>query len=597
MRNPETVLENLRAHASQVDYKYERLYRNLYNLSFYLLAYQQTYQKEGNMTAGIDGQTFDSMSHNRIQKIINSLKDHTYQPKPARRTYIPKKNGKLRPLGIPSSNDKLVQQAVKVILESIYEDTFCDTSHGFRPDKSCITALSQVKINFTGVKWFIEGDIKSYFDTVDHHLLIDILRRRIKDEYFIALIWKFLRAGYLENGALHRPAKGLHQGSLVSPVLANIYLNEFDRYMDAYKSSFQKGEKRKLTPEYIRIQSKEQSLRKSVQKLTVTAQGRIEKLKQLRQLRSQRVSIPCSDPMDKSYKRLSYQRYADDFIIGIIGDKSDAQQVKLDVSNYLTDHLKLELSEEKTLITHGKDRAKFLGYEITIGRKGTPSKDKLGKLSDRHHGRVKLYIPQAAWLNKLKETESISIKNTPHHEEVWIPRARKSLLYFPDHKIVTIYNQEIRGLYQYFKIADNASVLNRYFFIMKYSMLKTLAAKHQSSVRKIMKKYYHDGRVQVSYQAQNKAKTVSLYEDGFKKQAITLDKTKTTQSQELTIRLKSNRCEWCNKHPTKVSVHQVRKLSTLKGDRAWEMKMIQMNRKTLILCNKCHQLLHANLLS
>lgn len=347
MRNPETVLENLRAHANTTEYGYERLYRNLYNPSFYLLAYQQTYSKIGNMTAGVDKQTFDGMNLNRIQKIINSLKRHTYQPKPARRIYIPKKNKKLRPLGIPSSDDKLVQQVVKLLLESIYEDTFSDTSHGFRPNKSCITALSHVKINFTGVKWFIEGDIKSYFDMVDHHTLISILRRRIKDEYFIALIWKFLRAGYVENGILHVPDKGLHQGSLISPVLANIYLNEFDQYMDSYKTSFDTGKKRKRSTEYIRIQNKEYSLRKSIKELAISSIERKKKLKTIKQLRNLRTKISCSNPMDNSYKRIFYVRYADDFLIGIIGNKADTENAKQHILEYLYTHLHLELSEEK----------------------------------------------------------------------------------------------------------------------------------------------------------------------------------------------------------------------------------------------------------
>jgi len=597
MRNPETVLENLKAHANAAEYGYERLYRNLYNSSFYLLAYQQTYSKAGNMTAGVDNQTFDGMNLNRIQRIINSLKNHTYQPKPARRTYIPKKNKKLRPLGIPSSDDKLVQQVVKLMLESIYEDTFSDTSHGFRPNKSCITALSQVKINFTGVKWFVEGDIKSYFDMVDHHILISILRRRIKDEYFIGLIWKFLRAGYVENGILHIPDKGLHQGSLISPVLANIYLNEFDQYMDSYKTSFDKGIKRRRSPQYIRIQNKEYSLRKSIKELSASSTERKEKLITLKRLRNQRTSIPCSDPMDNSFKRIFYQRYADDFLIGIIGNKTDAENVKQNILEYLYDHLHLELSEEKTLITHGKDKAKFLGYEITIGKKGTPSKDKLGKLSDRHHGRVRLYIPQSAWLNKLKQSDSIYIRNSSGHQEKWVPRARNNLLYFPDHKIVAIYNQEITGLYQYYKIAHNASVLNKYYYMMKFSMIKTLAGKHQSSVRKIMRKYFHDGHFQIQYQSNDKIRTIQLYDSGFKKQPIFLNKAKPKNSRELTNRLLNNRCEWCGLEHQSVSSHQVRKLSELTGNNIWEDKMLQMNRKTLILCPNCHKLLHANLLS
>lgn len=218
-------------------------------------------------------------------------------------------------------------------------------------------------------------------------------------------------------------------------------------------------------------------------------------------------------------------------------------------------------------------------------------------MSDRHHGRVKLYIPQSAWLNKLKQSDSISIKNAIGHQEEWIPRARKNLLCFPDHKIVAIYNQEITGLYQYYKIADNASVLNKYYYMMKYSMLKTLAGKHQSSVRKIMSKYFHNGHIQIQYQLNDKTRTVQLYDSGFKKQPIILNKAKPTQSRELTNRLLNNHCEWCGIEHHAVTSHQVRKLSKLTGKRKWEEKMIQMNRKIIILCPECHKLLHANLLS
>lgn len=179
MRSPEAVLESLKSHSKSLEYQYERLYRNLFNPTFYLLAYQQTYSKPGNMSPGFDGKTFDGMNLTRVNKIINRMKDHSYRPKPARRTYIPKKNGKLRPLGIQCSDDKLVQQVMKMIMESIYENTFTDTSHGFQPNRSCQTALSQIKINFNRVKWFIKGEIHSYFDMVDHHVLISILRRRI----------------------------------------------------------------------------------------------------------------------------------------------------------------------------------------------------------------------------------------------------------------------------------------------------------------------------------------------------------------------------------------------------------------------------------
>lgn len=503
MRSPEAVLNSLRSHSNTPQYRYERLYRNLFNQAFYLLAYQQTYANPGNMSPGIDGKTFDGMNLNRINKIIDSIKDHSYVPKPARRTYIPKKNGKLRPLGIQSSDDKLVQQVIKMLLESIYEDTFTDTSHGFRPNRSCQTALNQIRINFTGVKWFIEGDIHAYFDMVDHHILISILRRRIKDEVFISLIWKFLRAGHIENGQVHKPRRGLHQGSIISPVLANIYLNELDGFMAAYKTSFDKGTKRQLSKAYISVQNREQTLRKAISRLTENSRERNSAIKELKALRSKRVSMPCSRPMDPSFRRIFYQRYADDFLIGIIGSKQDAIAAKQAIQAFLLRELRLELSVEKTLITHGHQKAQFLGHEITISRKGTPSRDKSGKLSDRHHGRARLLLPKQAWLKKLTQAGALKIEHDVGGKEIWKPKARKNLLYLPDHEIFRVYNWEIAGLYQYYRFADNVSVLNSYYYIMKYSLAKTLAGKHKSSVRKIMKKYFREGRMQVRYQAHN----------------------------------------------------------------------------------------------
>lgn len=214
MRNPNNVLESLKTQAKNINYKYRRLYRNLYNPDFYLKAYGRLQAKPGNMTKGADGKTIDGMSMKRIEKLIEKLRNFSYQPTPARRTYIPKANGKMRPLGVPSFEDKLVQEVVRMILESIYEPMFMNCSHGFRPMRSCHTAMAYVKTNFTGTKWFVEGDIKGCFDNVDHHVLIDILRRRIHDEQFLALIWKFLRAGYMEKWEYYNTYSGTPQGGL-----------------------------------------------------------------------------------------------------------------------------------------------------------------------------------------------------------------------------------------------------------------------------------------------------------------------------------------------------------------------------------------------
>jgi group II intron reverse transcriptase/maturase len=323
LRNPIAVLNSLKSKACNEGYHYERLYRNLYNTEFFLLAYQNIYAGPGNMTAGTDGKTIDGMGMDRINRLIQSLKDHSYRPNPARRIYIEKKNGKKRPLGIPSFDDKLVQEVMRIILESIYEPTFSNLSHGFRPQRSCHTALLQLQRNFTGAKWFIEGDIHGFFDNIDHAVMVNILRKRISDEYFIALIWKFLKAGYVEDWTFHNTYSGTPQGSIISPILSNIYLNEFDRYMEAYIKRFQCGKQRSKSEEYAQMEQKLKYLRYRRFTKEKWAQMTVEERKaaadSIRKTRNEMLKLVHSDPQDSGYKRLAYVRYADDWLCGVIG--------------------------------------------------------------------------------------------------------------------------------------------------------------------------------------------------------------------------------------------------------------------------------------
>ena len=403
MRSPENVLESLKSKACNKSYKYERLYRNLYNPQFYLLAYQRIQAKPGNMTAGTDGKTIDGMGMARINALIEKMRDFSYQPNPARRTYIPKSNGKMRPLGILSFDDKLIQEVVRLILESIYEPTFSDYSHGFRINKSCHTALKYVQKYFTGTKWFVEGDIKGCFDNVDHHVLIDILRKRIADEHFIGLLWKFLKAGYMEDWNYHNTYSGTPQGSIISPILANIYMNELDNYMAEYAEKFNCGNRRKINPAFKKkldvCRGKEQRLKRNLSKMSEKEKEGL--IAEIRELRRSLKSMPYSDQMDDSYKRICYVRYADDFLIGVIGSKEDAEQVKQEVGCFIREKLHLEMSGEKTLITHGHDFAKFLGYEVTIAKGEYSKKTKTGATRRVNNGKVLLYVPHDKWVKRL----------------------------------------------------------------------------------------------------------------------------------------------------------------------------------------------------
>ena len=265
MRSPETVLNNLSKHSSDLRYKFERLYRLLFNEDMFFLAYQRIYAKQGDMTPGTDGKTIDQMSEKRIGRLIDALKTEEYQPQPAKRVYISKKNGKKRPLGIPSFEDKLVQEVIRLILEAIYEGHFEYTSHGFRPHKSCHTALNLIQEKFTRAKWFVEGDIKGFFDNIKHDILVKILKERISDERFIRLIRKFLKAEYVEQWTFHKTFSGTPQGGIISPILANIYLDKFDKYMKMYAEQFNRGERRKIRSEYRRLNNKKARLAKKLQ--------------------------------------------------------------------------------------------------------------------------------------------------------------------------------------------------------------------------------------------------------------------------------------------------------------------------------------------
>lgn len=407
MRNPVVVLKNLSEKSHNSQYKYERLYRNLYNQEFYLLAYNNIAKSQGSMTPGIDGKTLSNMSMGRIDSIIATIRDHSYQPKPARRKYIEKKNSnKKRPLGISSTDDKLVQEVVRMILESIYEKTFADNSHGFRPKRSCQTALAQMQCTFTGVKWFVEGDIKACFDSFDHHVLIGILRKRIHDEYFISLIWKFLKAGYMEQWEYNKTYSGTPQGSGISPILANIYLNELDRYMAEYKESFdtENARGRKISREYRKIGSSLYRAKKRYEKKwqTLSKQERIEASKHIKIMRSERQKLDTYPVHDHTYKRIQYVRYADDFLVGIIGSKQDAMKAKTDIKKFLAERLKLELSEEKTKVTHSTEKVRFLAYDIAISRNKSIKYNKNGVPNRYHSGKVLLYVPKEKWFGKLR---------------------------------------------------------------------------------------------------------------------------------------------------------------------------------------------------
>ena len=431
MRDPQQVLNALCEHSKDSDYRYERLYRILFNEEMFFIAYQRKYANQGNMTPGSDGRTIDRMSIDRIQKIVASLRDESYKPHPVRRVYIPKKNGKNRPLGIPSFEDKLVQEVVHMILEAIYEGHFEDTSHGFRPNRSCHTALRDIKVTFKGTRWFIEGDIKGFYDNIDHNIMIDILRERISDERFLRLIRKFINAGYMEKWTYNNTYSGTPQGGIISPILANIYLDKFDKYIKEYAENFNKGKGRRLTCEYQRNRNQRNALRWKLEE--ETDENRKAELKsKIARLRKQMLDIPATKDMDNTFKRLKYVRYADDFKIFCRSYK-DAVKTFEATKRWLKDRLGLDISPEKSKVINMEQRySEFLGFKMKLYRKG------------------KKYVVCSHMSDKAvahaKEKISAAIK------AIQIPADSQS-----QYIAIQQYNSVVAGLHNYYRLATRVS--------------------------------------------------------------------------------------------------------------------------------------------
>ena len=584
MRTAKTVLTVIQERGKQKK-SIERVYKLLFNRELYLNAYAKLYPNNGAMTKGVSEETIDGMSIQKIDRIIEQLRRETYYWRPARREYIPKKNGKHRPLGIPVWSDKLLQEVIRMILEAYYEPQFSEHSHGFRPKRGCHTALQEIQ-TWKGTRWFIEGDISSYFDTIDHDVLITMLSRQIQDGRFIRLIKNMLEAGYLDDWKFHKTISGTPQGGVISPLLANIYLHQFDKWV---------GEE--LIPQYTR--GNKQKANSAYNRLSRRIKCYQEKgdYKKAHQLIVERRNLPSVDTYDTTYRRLRYVRYADDFILGFTGSKAEAKDIKKQIGDFLKIKLHLELSQEKTLITHAtEESAKFLGYEIKAQRVNDYIDNK-GRRSV--NGVIALFVPASVIESKchqyMKNGKSIH---------------RNNLLHDDDFSIVQTYQQEYRGLVQYYILAQNLSWFSKVYWYMETSLLKTLAFKHKSSINKMLAKYKTtttstNGRtvpcLQVVVPREDKPPLVTTWGGislSYKKKAVIEDAPYQVYGgrTELIKRLLANKCELCGSEEN-IEVHHIRKLADLNKHNGklvpkWKEIMSARRRKTLVTCRDCHHAIH-----
>lgn len=572
---------------------FTKLYRYLLRPDIYFVAYKNLYANNGAATKGVNEDTADGFSEAKIDSIIKALADETYQPMPVRRTYIQKKNNrkKLRPLGIPTFTDKLVQEVLRMILEAVYEPIFLDVSHGFRPKRSCHTALKQLRREFNGTRWFVEGDIKGCFDNINHAVLVGLLSNKIKDARITKLIYKFLKAGYLENWQYHKTYSGTPQGGIISPLLANIYLHELDKFVMKLKSEFDTPGVGQITPEYRELHNEIKRLSHRLTK--VTGEEREMVLTKYKSKRQKLMTIPCTAQTDK---KLKYVRYADDFLIAVKGNREDCQWIKSKLAEFIGDTLKMELSEDKTLITHSSKCARFLGYDVRVRRSGKIKRGGPGHVKMRTlNGGVELLVPLNDKIRQFVFTKGVAIQK---EDGSMFPVHRKYLIGLTDLEIVSVYNAELRGICNYYGMASNFCKLHYFAYLMEYSCLKTLASKHKTSLSKIIDKFNDGtGKWGVPYETKlgNKRRYFANYADCKGKGSATdyISNTAIVYGyavNTLENRLKAKVCELCGTTESDhYEVHHINKLKNLKGKERWEIAMIAKHRKTLVVCRDCHR--------
>jgi group II intron reverse transcriptase/maturase len=589
-------LEQLRKLNSNRQWVNHNVYRLMYKEDLYIVAYERIKSKPGNMTPGSDGETLDGFSLETIREIIQDMRTEQFRFKPVRTTFIPKANGKMRKLGIPCVRDKVVQEVIHLLLEAIYDSphgpSFKETSHGFRPNRSCHTALREFRGKWTAVNWLIEGDIRACFDELDLHTLVSLLHKKIHDQRFLNLIWKLLKAGYLDlHGVKRESLIGSPQGSLASPILANVYLHELDEFVEGLRAEVETGEEKHRDPTYRSLSKK---------KARMAAEGRA-RTKEFKAIVKAMRALPSRQVHDSEYVRMRYLRYADDWLIGIGGSHALAEEIKQKIKTFLSDHLKLTLSEEKTCITNARTQeAFFLGTTLKIGNGGKAKVKQMTNWTGKTFKRrttgweTVMKAPLPRLVKRLSDRGFCTKEGEPIPKSGWA--------FLDAEQIVSLYSSVNRGIQNYYRFADNWGQLNRVQYILQCSLAKTLARKYQISMAKIFKRFGKQMTISVAAKDGRKDREVSFYlnhdwtkrRDAFQEgKHSDIDLIRTAMQMRTRSKLGKPCCICGEVGQTAMHhVRHIRKLSHKRIATGFTRVLRALNRKQVPVCTECHVKIH-----
>jgi len=553
----------------------------------------------GNMTPGTEDITLDGINIKWFNKTAVDILEGRFKFSPARQILIPKPNkpGEFRPLLIASPREKIVQKALQVIMNAIFDPHFSKSSYGFRPGKSLINALDKIHKRGGPMTWAINGDITKCFDRIPHDIIMSAVKERISCVRTLTLIERGLKAGYIDEKGLSIKTKiGTPQGSILSPLLSNIVLDKLDKYIESLDSELNVGKKRKPNPAYVRLVGKRKYYKRRQPALAN------------KYLKTMRL-IPKFDMHNKDFRRAIYVRYADDFIILLASTRKYALSLKEKIAIFLKEACGLELNDQKTTITNSRDGVMFLGAKIKKRDNSAIFNSFQGKAGNKITRRSTLRMAVDAPIQLLVEK---LIKNgfaRRNHLASVLAKGRPDMIHLTHYDIIRFYNSKITGLLTAFRFAGNFALMARIVWILRQSCALTLARKFKlKTMKRAFEKFDFDLNDPDTGVFLNIPETLSAsYDYSSKPHAIfenpneVADKIlKTSWAGKLTKGIPSV-CVLCGTSE-KVEMHHLRKAADVRnkirtGNITWSQWQGAVSRKQIPLCKYHHDLLHQGMLN